>query len=94
MRPSCVSAVTPSSRPISSAILPFSRRKTVVPVNRIFPGQSPRHPLQLKSFYRSVGAVCLRERSRIDGVLDSLDDDNALGVLVAGFTVVKCPTPC
>ena len=37
MRPSCVNAVTPSSRPISSAILPFSTRRTVVPVNRIFP---------------------------------------------------------
>ena len=34
-RPSCVSAVTPSSRPISSLILPFSTRSTVVPVNRI-----------------------------------------------------------
>src|SRR4029077_5049489 len=30
--PSCWSAVTPSSRPISSAILPFSTRSTVVPV--------------------------------------------------------------
>src|SRR5215469_10094876 len=34
-RPSCWSAVTPSSRPTSSAILPFSTRSTVVPVNRI-----------------------------------------------------------
>ena len=34
--PSCWSAVTPSSRPISSAILPFSTRSTVVPVNCIF----------------------------------------------------------
>ena len=29
-------AVTPSSRPISSVILPFSIRSTLVPVNRIF----------------------------------------------------------
>ena len=29
-------AVTPSSRPISSVIFPFSIRSTVVPVNRIF----------------------------------------------------------
>ena len=34
--PSCVSAVTPSSSPISSAILPFSTRSTVVPVKCIF----------------------------------------------------------
>jgi hypothetical protein len=36
MRPSCWRAVTPSSRPISSAIVPFSIRSTVIPVNRIF----------------------------------------------------------
>src|ERR1700730_12469312 len=35
IRPSCWSAVTPSSSPISSAILPFSIRSTVVPANRI-----------------------------------------------------------
>src|SRR5215470_10142324 len=34
--PSCMSAVTPSSSPISSAILPFSTRSTVVPVKCIF----------------------------------------------------------
>jgi hypothetical protein len=34
-RRSWVSAVTPSSRPISSRILPFSRRRTVVPVKCI-----------------------------------------------------------
>jgi hypothetical protein len=43
--PSCWSAVTPSSRPISSAILPFSTRSTVVPVNRIFrPDAAGREP--------------------------------------------------
>src|SRR6266576_4274751 len=36
MRPSWVSAATPSSRPISSTILPFRRRRTVVPVKCIF----------------------------------------------------------
>lgn len=35
-KPSCRSAVTPSSRPTSSAILPSWTRSTVVPVNRIF----------------------------------------------------------
>ena len=35
-RPSCVRAVTPSSRPISSTILPSRRRRTVVPVKCIF----------------------------------------------------------
>jgi hypothetical protein len=34
--PSCVSAVTPSSRPTSSAIMRFSTRSTVVPVKCIF----------------------------------------------------------
>src|SRR6266851_122170 len=36
IRPSWVSAVTPSSRPISSTILPFWSRRTVVPVKCIF----------------------------------------------------------
>src|ERR1700730_13011240 len=36
LRPSCSNAVTPSSRPICSAILPFEIRSTVVPENRIF----------------------------------------------------------
>ena len=35
MRPSRVSAVTPSSRPVSWAMRPFSTFSTVVPVNRI-----------------------------------------------------------
>ena len=35
MRPSWLSAVTPSSRPISSVMRPFSTFSTVVPVNRI-----------------------------------------------------------
>src|SRR5437773_3786455 len=43
--PSCVSAVTPSSRPISSAILPSLMRSTVVPVKCIlrpvFAGNEP-----------------------------------------------------
>src|SRR5262245_45059149 len=36
IRPSCCRAVTPSSRPISSAILPSLTRSTVVPVKCIF----------------------------------------------------------
>ena len=36
MRPSCLRAVTPSSRPISSTILPSLSRITVVPVKCIF----------------------------------------------------------
>src|SRR6516225_12407746 len=56
-RPSCWSAVTPSSRPTSSAILPFSTRSTVVPVNRILrPDAAGREPIR-KSL--NAGPVCV-----------------------------------
>src|SRR5215472_15437997 len=56
-RPSCWSAVTPSSRPTSSAILPFSTRTTVVPVNRILrPDAAGREPIR-KSL--NAGPVCV-----------------------------------
>jgi hypothetical protein len=34
--PSCVSAMTPSSSPLSSTIFPFTTLRMVIPVNRIF----------------------------------------------------------
>src|SRR5207245_4637250 len=47
----------PSSRPISSAILPFSIRRTVVPVNRIFrPVAAGNDPMR-KSL--KAGPVCV-----------------------------------
>src|ERR1700752_241051 len=56
-RPSCWSAVTPSSRPTSSAILPFSTRSTVVPVNRILrPDAAGREPIRKSS---KAGPVCV-----------------------------------
>src|SRR5580692_4495794 len=56
-RPSCWRAVTPSSRPTSSAILPFSTRSTVVPVNRILrPDAAGREPMR-KSL--NAGPVCV-----------------------------------
>src|SRR5579859_732764 len=57
LRPSCWRAVTPSSKPISSTILPFSIRSTVVPVNRIFrPVEALNDPMR-KSL--KAGPVCV-----------------------------------
>ena len=57
MRLSCCSAVTPSSRPTSSAILPLATRSTVIPPNFILrPDASGNDPARKSS---KVAPVCV-----------------------------------
>ena len=62
MRPSCCRAVTPSSRPISSTILPSLIRSTVVPVKCIFrPVAAGNDPTKPTAYNPDVAMAAYRE---------------------------------